>query len=68
MIFFASFPRCGHHFIINALTKIDKNISYCEKYRCENQFGEPINCKGKKFPYFFRQICRSEKKIQKTIF
>lgn len=66
MIIFATFPRSGHHFIVNNLSKIDKNISYCEKYRCENQFGESINCSGKKLPWFYRQICRSEKKIQKT--
>lgn len=66
MIIFATFPRCGHHFIIKALTEINEKISYCEKYKCQNHLGKPIACNGKKLPIFFRQICRANKNIQKT--
>ena len=66
MIIFATFPRCGHHFIIKILGEIDDKLSYCEKYKCENHLNEPIMCGGKKLPVFFRQICRANKYIQKT--
>ena len=66
MIIFASFPRSGHHFIINTLSKIDKNISYCEKYKCEDQLGNKIDCAAKDLHLSKRQICKAGKRIQKT--
>ena len=66
MIIFASFPRSGHHFIINTLSEIDKNISYCEKYKCEDQFGKKINCAARDLHLSQRQICKAGKRIQKT--
>ena len=66
MIIFASFPRSGHHFIINTLSKIDRNISYCEKYKCEDQFGKKIDCTARNLHLSQRQICKAGKRIQKT--
>ncbi|WP_440618836.1 hypothetical protein [Candidatus Pelagibacter sp. HIMB1493] len=66
MIIFASFPRSGHHFVINTLSRVYKNISYCEKYKCEDQLGNKIDCAGKDLHLSQRQICKAGKRIQKT--
>ena len=70
MIILSSYPRSGHHFLIETLGYFNNTMTYCEKYTCENQFREAQqHC-----PYYARTQhpdvdptpCGLHARIQKT--
>lgn len=66
MLFLTTFPRSGHHFLVETTAAVFPDLSYCEKYRCENQWHEKISCAGRHLPMQCKTFCRSGKKIQKS--
>lgn len=44
MIYLSTFPRSGHHFLVETLGFYYPTMRYCERYSCQDQFREPVQC------------------------